>query len=253
MADAAATVPGPVALHGGGEFEPGDEPFLEALLAVAGRLVADGESIRIAVVPTAAALGRPDLAAAHGVEAFERVAAGAGRPVQAESVPVLDVASAADPELAQRLRAAHLIHFPGGDPALIPRTLPGSPALAAIAAARAGGTVLAGASAGAMAMAPFTWTSNGVVAGLGIVPGVVIAPHADEAAWARIAAQYGAVLPPGIGLLGLAERTGVIVSADEPWRVVGEGEVRWLLSGTTETVVARSGERIEGPRLPRST
>ena len=252
MADAAATVPGPVALHGGGEFEPGDEPFLAALLAAAATLVTDGEPIRIAVVPTAAALGRPDLAAAHGVAAFERVAAGAGRPVRAASVPVLDAASAADPELAERLRAAHLIHFPGGDPALIPRTLPGSPVLAAIAAARAGGTVLAGASAGAMAMAPFTWTSNGVVAGLGIVPGVVIAPHADEAAWARIAAQYSALLPPGIGLLGLAERTGVIVSADEPWLVAGEGEVRWLVSGTTETLVARHGDRIEGPRLPRS-
>ncbi len=252
MADAAATVPGPVALHGGGEFEPGDEPFLEALLTAARGLVAEGEPIRIAVVPTAAALGRPDLAAAHGVAAFERVAAAAGRSVQATSVPVLDPVSAADPGLAEQLRAAHLIHFPGGDPALIPRTLPGSPALAAIAAARAGGTVVAGASAGAMAMAPFTWTSSGVVAGLGIVPGVVVAPHADEAAWARIVAQYGALLPPGIGLLGLAERTGVIVSADEPWLVVGEGEVRWLLSGTTDTVVARHGDHIDGPRLPKT-
>ena len=253
MADAAAAVPGPVALHGGGEFEPGDEPFLEALLVAAGRLVADGEPIRIAVVPTAGALGRPDLAAAHGVSAFERVAARAGRPVRAASVPVLDETSAADPGLADQLRAAHVIHFPGGEPALIPRTLPGTPALAAIKAARGEGAVLAGASAGAMAMAPFTWTSEGVVSGLGIVPGVVVAPHADEATWSRVVGQYGALLPPGIGLLGLAERTGVIISADEPWLVAGEGEVRWLLSGTTETIVARHGDRMDGPRLPGTT
>ncbi len=245
-------VPGPVGLHGGGEFEPGDEPFLDALLSAAGELVTEGEPIRIAVVPTAGALGRPDIAAAHGVAAFERVADRAGRPVRAESVMVLDAASAADPALADRLRAAHLIHFPGGDPALIPRILAGSAALAALAEAHAAGAVLAGASAGAMAMAPLTWTSSGVVPGLAIVPGVVIAPHADPAAWSRIVAQYGDALPPGIGLLGLAERTGVIVTADAPWLVVGEGEARWLLSGAPETIVARSGDRIDGPRLARA-
>ena len=247
------SVPGPVALHGGGEFEPGDEPFLDALLTTAARLVADGEPIRVAVVPTAASLGRPDLSAAHGVTAFERVAERAGRPVLVEPVMVLDAASAADETLADPLRAAHVIHFPGGDPAVIPRTLPGSRALAAIEAARGKGAVLAGASAGAMAMAPLTWTSNGVVAGLAIVPGIVVAPHADPAAWARIVAQYGDLLPPGIGLLGLAERTGIVVTADEPWRVVGEGEVRWLLAGTPDAIVARSGDQIDGPRLARST
>jgi cyanophycinase-like exopeptidase len=242
-------VPGPVALHGGGEFEPGDEPFLEALLATAGTLVGDGAPIRIAIVPTAAAHGRPDLAAAHGVAAFERVAGRAGRPVRAEPVLVLDATSAADPVLADRLRAAQLIHFPGGDPALIPRALAGSPALAAIKAARGEGAVLAGASAGAMAMAPITWTPNGVVPGLAIVPGLVVAPHADPASWSRIVVRFGDALPPGIGLLGLAERTGVTVTADEPWLVVGEGEVRWLPPGATEPIVGRHGDRIDGPRV----
>ena len=53
---------GPVALHGGGEFLPGDEPVLLALLELAPR--PDG-AVRIAVVPTAAARGRPDIAAAE--------------------------------------------------------------------------------------------------------------------------------------------------------------------------------------------
>ena len=206
------TVPGPVALHGGGEFEPGDEPFLDALLEAAGRLVAEGEPIRIAIVPTAGALGRPDLAAANGVAAFERAAVRAGRPVEPEPVLIVDAASAADPALADRLRGAHLIHFPGGDPALIPRALARSVALAAIEAARDEGTVLAGASAGAMAMAPLTWTPSGVVPGLAIVPGLLVAPHADPATWSRVVAQFGDILPPDLGLLGLAERTGVTVT-----------------------------------------
>ena len=251
VGDAAVTVPGPVALHGGGEFEPGDEPFLDALLVAAGRLVGDGEPIRIAIVPTAGANGRPDIAAAHGIAAFERVAARAGRPVQAEPVLVLDATSAADPVLVERLRVVHLIHFPGGDPALIPLTFAGSAAWAAIGAARDRGTVLAGASAGAMAMAPLTWTPNGVVPGLAVVPGLVVAPHADPATWSRVVARYGDAMPPELGLLGLAERTGVTVTADAPWLVVGEGVVHWLPPGATEPIVARSGDRIDGPRLPR--
>ena len=250
MGDAAVTAPGPVALHGGGEFEPGDEPFLDGLLAAAGGLVADEEPVRIAIVPTAGARGRPDLAAAHGVAAFERVARRAGRPVRAEPVLVLDAGLAADPALADRLRAAHLIHFPGGDPALIPLTLAGSAAWAAIETARDGGAVLAGASAGAMAMAPLTWTPNGVVRGLAVVPGLVVAPHADPATWSRVVARYGDALPPDLGLLGLAERTGVTVTADSPWLVVGESVVHWLPPGATEAIVARSGDRIDGPRLP---
>lgn len=245
----AVTVPGPVALHGGGEFEPGDEPFLDALLEAAGRLVTDGTPVRIAVVPTAGARGRPDLAAAHGVAAFERAADRAGCPVRVEPVLVLDSVSAADPELAARLRAAHLIHFPGGDPELIPLALAGSAALAAIEAARDKGAVLAGASAGAMAMARLTWTPTGVVPGLAIVPGLVVAPHADPATWSRVVARFGDTLPPDLGLLGLAERTGVTVTVDAPWLVVGEGVVHWLPPGATEPIVARSGDRIDGPRL----
>ena len=96
---------GPIALHGGGEFQPGDEPFLRRLLEVAlasrGR-ARPADPLRIAIVPTAAARGRPDLVGAHGTAAFERVAASrgvAGRldPDPVEVVEVLDAASAADP------------------------------------------------------------------------------------------------------------------------------------------------------------
>jgi cyanophycinase-like exopeptidase len=241
-------VKGPVALHGGGEFLPGDEAFLRAVLELARRV---SGVVRVAVVPTAAARGRPSLAAANGVDAFRRVAADLDLAILAEAVPVVDVASAADPSLADRLAAATLIHLPGGDPDLIPKLYPGSAAWAAMRRARTRGAVLAGASAGAMALAAWTWTPRGGVEGLGIVPGIGVAPHANAASWDQALARYGAAVPPEIGFIGVAERTAVIVpgTAGEPWRVVGEGEARWL-SATARAageppVTARDGETIE--------
>jgi hypothetical protein len=54
-----------------------------------------------------------------------------------------------------------------------------------------------------------------------------------------------------LGFIGLAERTAVIVpgTPGEPWRVVGEGEVRWMSAAARAAgeppLVARHGETIE--------
>jgi cyanophycinase len=235
---------GPVALHGGGEFLPGDEPFLRAILELAPAVAGVA---RVAVVPSAAARGRPDLAGANGVAAFRRVAVELGAEIEAEAVPIVDAASAADPSCAERLAAATLIHLPGGDPDLIPTLYPGSVAWAAMLAAHEAGAVLAGASAGAMALGAWTWTGRDVVPGLGIAPGVVVVPHADAASWPRVLARFRSILPVDTGVLGIGERTGVIVPAGAagPWRVVGPGEVRWLTAGEREPAsahIARDGE-----------
>ena len=243
---------GPIALHGGGEFLPGDEPFLAAILDLAAQRVRADRPIRVAIVPTAAARGRPDLAAANGVGAFERVAAAAGLDIRVAAVAVVDEASAADPALAARLAEADLIHLPGGDPDLIPTILGGSRAWTAIGTAYGSGAVLAGASAGAMALANWTWTPRGGIVGLEVVPGLVVVPHADAAAWSSAIERFGRDVPPGLGALGLEERTGVI--SDDPddragrggieWRVVGPGEARWLPAQNGETIVRRSGESL---------
>jgi cyanophycinase-like exopeptidase len=246
---------GPVALHGGGEYLRGDEPFLAALLAAAAPR-ADGRSIRVAVVPTAAARGQPDVAAANGVAAFERVAATNGRTVDAREVRVVGPTSAADHGLAAELAEADVIHLPGGDPDLIPTIMPGTAAWAAIAEAHAGGAVLAGASAGAMALASWTWTSGGGMGGLMVVRGFAVVPHAKRETWEATAARFVAWAPDGLGALGLAERTGVIEEPLGPdathvgWRVVGPGEAFWMPAPGAGTVSARSGERLETPVIP---
>lgn len=236
---------GLLALHGGGEFLPGDEPFLRAILGGAATTASVGV-VRAVVVPTSAARGLPDLAGAHGVDALRRVAVAmdVGLTLDATVARIVDATSAADPTIAAQLAAAHLVHFPGGDPDLIPTLFPGTSVWAAIRAAWERGAVLAGASAGAMAMAQLTWTPTGVVQGLGLVPGVAVVPHADAASWARSLQRFGAGLPAGIGLLGLAERTGVIGRPGEPWIVVGAGEVRWQAPVADAPVVARDGDEL---------
>lgn len=263
---------GPLALHGGGEFHPGDEPFLRALLeaaetaarartasdtpggtaAVAGADAAEkgknarsrrGRTLapivrRVVIVPTAAGGERPDLAAGDGTEAFRRVAAAAGIPVDVEGVLVVDAASAARSALAARIAEADVVYLPGGDPGRLAAILPGSLAWGAVLRARARGAVVAGASAGAMILAPWTWTPRGGAVGLALVPGIVVVPHAERVAhsgWAGTFAEQVPTAYRALGRLGLDERTGVIsgnpVPGGRAWRVVGEGRVHWSPPG----------------------
>ena len=251
---------GPVALHGGAEFLSGDEPFIAALLVLAAARVGVGRPIRVAIVPTAAARNRPDLAAAHGVAAYARVADGLGVHVDAGEVRVVDAASAIDTDLAAGLAEADIVHFPGGDPDLIPAILPGSVAWAAIRGAHAGGAVLAGSSAGAMALATWCWTPTGGAPGLGVVAGLLVVPHADAPRWTDALERFGNWAPAGLGAIGLGEQTGIVTedvdgAGNGPdgrrvirWRVVGPGEVRWRSAPAAETLVARAGATIETVR-----
>jgi cyanophycinase-like exopeptidase len=271
---------GPLGLHGGGEYLPGDERFLDALLEAAAwaadarEPVASGDdvvghaldlpghppldgtgrvrAIRIVLVPTAAARGRPDLAAATGRAAFERRAsAGDHGPIEVTVARIVDAESAADPEQVGLLVAADLVHFPGGDPDLIPAVFNGSPALAALEAAWHRGAVVAGASAGAMALAEWSWTPRGGIRGLGFVEGIAVVPHYDDVRRTRWQAALDAVAPGGIGYLGLDERTGVIAgpngSGGGSWRVAGQGEAHWFARGTTEAVIGHHGDILHLP------
>ncbi|HLO35128.1 MAG TPA: Type 1 glutamine amidotransferase-like domain-containing protein [Candidatus Deferrimicrobium sp.] len=270
---------GPVGLHGGGEYLAGDEPFLDALLdaaaiaarrrgtagALASANTGDGPpgsggnghapapvgAIRIVILPTAAARGLPDRAAANGRAALIRRAAAMGRHVIVEVARVVDAASAADPTELLRLADADLIHLPGGDPDLIPDTLAGSPALDTIETAWSRGAVIAGASAGAMALAEWTWTPAGGIRGLGFVRGLAVVPHYDDI---RLTAWQNALdelAPGGIGYLGLDERTGVISMPDgrddNDWRVAGTGAAYWFARGAAEPLVGRHGDVVHLP------
>jgi cyanophycinase-like exopeptidase len=253
---------GQVGLHGGGEYLAGDEPFLRLLLDAAAtraeRRARDSKgpaadplagAIRIAIVPTAAAHQRPELAGAHGVAAFRAIGAERDRDVRPEVVPIVDRGSAADPRLAATLAAADLIHLPGGEPDLVVAILEDSLAWRAIAAARTRGAVIAGASAGAMALADWTWTRGGGRAGLGVVRGLVVVPHFAGVPAERWRAEREALGRRDLGILGLDERTGVLSEAGrgaEPvWRVAGAGSATWIGPNGADPLVAGNGGTVE--------
>lgn len=248
---------GRIALHGGGEFESGDEPFVDAIVAAAlpaaaaraGRGGPESDAaLRIVVVPTAAARERPSASAKQGIAALKRAAARAGIAAQADAALVVSRDKAEDPVLAALLSAADLIFLPGGHPDLIPVTLEGTLAWRSILAALARGAVLAGASAGAMGLADQTWTPGGFQPALKLVPGLIVVPHfamfeSNLGAWASAIEELDAAR---LGRLGLDERTGVISTdgATGPWQVVGEGRAYWFPFGG-ERVVAAHGETLE--------
>lgn len=269
---------GPVGLHGGGEYVAGDEPFLDALLraaeGAARRRATDRGAaslrsedpdldvhghamgvpaalVRVVVLPTAAGRGSPDRAAATGVRAFERRASTAGMAIRVEVARVIDHQSAGDDEAVRRLADADLIHLPGGDPDLIPSTLDGTPALDAIRAAWERGAVLAGASAGAMALAEWTWTPRGGMRGLGFVTGLAVVPHYDDVRRTTWQETIDRLAPGGIGYLGLDERTGAIGAPNgasgRDWLVAGRGAAYWFARGAREPIVARSGGTLHLP------
>jgi cyanophycinase-like exopeptidase len=244
---------GSIGLHGGGEFGPDDGQFLGALLRAAGtsRAIRDRacagvgpggpsrtESLRVAILPTAAAGSRPDLAVEHGRIAFEGAAASIGSAIRVEGIDVLTRADAERGGPAGRLVGADVVYIVGGDPGHLLDVLEGSLAWRSVLAAHARGAAVAGASAGAMVLGELTWTPGGPRPGLDLVPRVAVVPHYDperHRAWAGGTALPGA--RPPVGWLGLDEATGVIREArgagSDPgtgaiWQVRGPGSVRWF-------------------------
>ena len=144
------------------------------------------------------------------------------------------------------IASADLVYLPGGDPDIVPGLLGPTAAGRALAGAHKRGVVVAGASAGAMSLAEWSWTAQGGIPGLGFVRGIVVVPHYDEIRRMAWQSKLEKVAPPGLGYLGLDERTGVI-SNGGAWRVAGEGAAYWFVPGASLPVVARHGDLIELP------
>jgi cyanophycinase-like exopeptidase len=255
---------GPIALHGGGEFLPGDERFLDELLEVAARAAGarafaaassgpdvaghafPSEGMQIVILPTAASRSQPDRAASFASRAFEERAKACGHPIRVVVARVVDEDTADDPEVAEVIKSADLVYLPGGDPDIVPGLLGASAAGRALAEVHEVGGVIAGASAGAMALADWSWTSHGGIRGLGFVHGMVVVPHYDEVRRKAWKTGLEKVAPTGLGYLGLDERTGVI-SGRRGWRVAGEGAAYWFQPGSSVPVIARDRERLPLP------
>lgn len=226
------TVAGPLALIGGDELKPGNEPQ-DRLLVEAAR--AHGGVAY--VLATAAAPYRPDLAVANARRWFGRLG------LEVEELPVLDCEAARSAETADRAASGSFFYLVGGDPRLVLEVLRDTPVWDAIVAAWRGGAALAGSSAGAMAMAQHVLLPGGrgraAVPGLGLVPGVAVIPHLDTfgATW-RGAGIEG--LPAAALLAGIGERAAAVWN-DGRWTAMGDGAV---------TLLGPDGERRTDPGRP---
>jgi len=206
-----------ILLEGGNEFQAGMQPADERALALAG-----GGDAPIRIIPAAAAPDRNDLrAGANGVAWFKRLGAENVRPV-----PVIDRASADQPELARELEAARFVFLLGGFTRYLAETLVGSRAWDAMRAAYRAGALIGGSSAGAMVLCEhyFDQRSGQALPGLNLLPGCCVLPHHNTfgITWAP---RLGRLLP-GACLIGIDEETGLL--NDGPageWTVCGQGAV----------------------------
>lgn len=199
--------------------------------------LAGGPDAPVRIIPTAAAPDRNHVRAGNnGVNWFKSLGA-----KDVLSLNLIDTESANDPAIAASLRQAKLIYLLGGFPAHLGQTLKNSPAWQAALEAYQQGAVIAGSSAGAMVLCQYYYDpdSGQVLDGLGLVPNALVLPHhnAFGKGWApRLLSKL-----PGITLLGIDERTGIVDDGHgENWSVLGWGAAT-LYSGA-ETRIYRSGE-----------
>jgi cyanophycinase len=233
---------GPLALVGGDELKPGNEPQDEVLARVAG----DGPAF---VLATAAGRQRPEVAVANAVRWF------ASLGLAVEELPATRRSDAKDSANAARARQGRFFYLVGGDPGLVPKTLTGTPLWEAIAEAWRTGAALAGSSAGAMALGEWTLVRERMpgddrrryLPALGLVPRLAVLPHFETFGHRWVESAERAAPRSDVVLLGVDERAAAL-HIDGAWRALGDGGVTVIVGGERRRFA--SGEPIEGVPAP---
>jgi cyanophycinase len=209
---------GLLALVGGGEFQPGNEPHDEVLAAAAR---ARGPAY---VIATAAARSHPEAAVRHAAAWFQRF------DLDVTELRVYTRTQARVLATAAAAAEAAFFYIAGGDPGLVASVLRETPVGDAIIAAWRRGAVLAGSSAGAMALCEHVLVRQRFpgnverrpVGGLSVVPRSAVLPHHDTFG-SRWFPSARAALPNAV-LIGVDERTCALWEGGI-WRCLGSGGV----------------------------
>ncbi|MGH2591021.1 MAG: Type 1 glutamine amidotransferase-like domain-containing protein [Actinomycetota bacterium] len=238
------TGPGPLALVGGDELKPGNEPQDEILVRAAG----GGPAF---VLATAAGRQGPEVAVANAVSWF------AGLGLEVEELPALRKADVTSPANVERARSGRFFYLVGGDPGLVPKTLAGTPLWDAIVAAWRDGAALAGSSAGAMAMGEWTLVRARMpgddrrryAPALGLVPRVAVLPHFETFGHRWVDSARAEAEREDVVLLGIDERTAALWQ-EGTWHALGDGGVT-VIEGD-ERMRFDAGSRIDALPQPIS-
>ncbi|HET7466563.1 MAG TPA: Type 1 glutamine amidotransferase-like domain-containing protein [Candidatus Dormibacteraeota bacterium] len=233
-------MPGLLALVGGDEFRPGNEEQDRLMVAAAG----PGPAY---VVPTAAARQGPDRAVAHATRWFATLG------LELRELPVLKRSDAMKPALAEDAGRGGFFYLVGGDPGHVAQVLRDSLVWRAMFGAWRAGAVLAGSSAGAMALCSHTlvratWPNRfhrRPMEALGAVASTAVLPHFETFGHRWIDSAREAA--PDLTLLGIDERSAAV------WQ-----DGRWTARGPGAVTVARgkrsarfaSGDEVKGLRQP---
>jgi cyanophycinase len=229
--------PGPLALVGGDELKPGNEPQDEVLVAAAGA----GPAF---VVPTAAAKQDPAAAVRNARRWFD------GLGLDVDELRAVRRADARSKRLADRARGGRFFYLVGGDPGVVASVLAGTPVWGAIVEAWLRGAALGASSAGAMALGAWTLlrgagpsTPRRYVPALGLVPRSAVLPHFDTFGH-RWADDAVATAPDADAvLIGLDERTAAVWH-EGAWRAMGAGGITVLRGGARRRYAA--GDLVSG-------
>ncbi|HEX9068774.1 MAG TPA: Type 1 glutamine amidotransferase-like domain-containing protein [Ktedonobacterales bacterium] len=242
----------PIALVGSGEYTAAMRETDARLIETLG----GPSAARVALLPTASGRepGSPARWNAKGLAHFQALGVSDIRPSG-----IIDPPTAHDPAQVELLRGANFFYFSGGDPQQIIESMDGSPAWDVIAGALREGAVVAGCSAGAMALGAFTISVRRVeatgelhwVPALGFVRCAITFPHYDRmrgfvsaAVWQRIHAE----LPAGMVGLGIDEDTALVRLDSSPtWQVMGHQTVTAMGGAYGRGQVFGAGETITLP------
>ena len=219
---------GPVALVGGGEWREGCD-FDRALLEASG----GGE---VAVLPTAAAYEQPERAVETATAWFAALGATV-RPVMVLARP-----DAESDEMAKIVRDSRFLYLSGGSPLHLRSVLKDSAVWHALEAAWHDGAVVAGSSAGAMALCdPMVDPRGGAFTlGLGLLEQLAVVPHFES--WSPDKTHRTISLAAaGLALCGIDERTALVRAADGTWSVSGTGSVTVFCDGAEAGLDALPG------------
>ncbi len=236
---------GALVLCGSGEFTRAMAEVDRAILADIG-----SRHVRVAIVPTAAGLeDTPRSWIEMGTAHFASLGA------EATGIMVLNRRDAEDPRHSAAIEDADWIYFSGGKPGHLIETLSGTAFWSAVLARHRAGAVLAGASAGAMMLGSRTfYFPDGVGAAgvprrvavrdaLGLLPGILVAPHFDAFPVERWRAWANS-WPEGHRMLGIDEDTAIVERADG-WIVGGRGRAM-VFRSLDDHDVHPTGARFDG-------
>jgi cyanophycinase len=200
-----------------------------------GLLTASGGT-EVLVLPTAAAYEHPHRAVATAARHFEALGG------QVRGLMVLGRTDAEEAEMAAVVRGARFIYLGGGSPLHLRSVLKDSKVWQALEEAWHDGAVVAGSSAGAMALCdPMIDPRGGALTlGLGLIEQVAVLPHANT--WSpEKAHRTFSLAAGGLRIAAIDEQTALIRDRDGTWRTEGAGNVRIFVDGKPADLDALNG------------